>query len=428
MTEIKKLSFFQSLSIATSSTAPLYSLVVTSILMFPLVGGLGVPLVYLLAVIPSLLVCYSMRINNTAITSKGSVYSWSGTGKISWLSGFALMVSGIICTAGLGIYAAEVLIGENKPFRSLLIASIIIIIGVTINYFSVKMTTIIQNVGMIIQVIALIAIGYDVYNNASLDFTINGSISDWSHAFILALFAFWGFDAVFALSEETKEKVPNNSSITSIGIILTFFMFGSLLFPSVQNGEIVNSTLFGIALAISAITAIGSTVIPTVRGIEAMADNHELPKLLQNRSKSSILVATTIILWMILSVFINGFFWDSIEAISIFVGFYFTISALSAWKRTKQSIHMITTIIMTTLTIIVLTQMFKVDYGETSFMGVIGGVGIIVTLIAIFGLLMTLVFTKNNEGTSLWIRKREEEESKGQEITDEILTNFMGIK
>ena len=300
MTEIKKLSFFQSLSIATSSTAPLYSLVVTSILMFPLVGGLGVPLVYLLAVIPSLLVCYSMRINNTAITSKGSVYSWSGTGKISWLSGFALMVSGIICTAGLGIYAAEVLIGENKPFRSLLIASIIIIIGVTINYFSVKMTTIIQNVGMIIQVIALIAIGYDVYNNASLDFTINGSISDWSHAFILALFAFWGFDAVFALSEETKEKVPNNSSITSIGIILTFFMFGSLLFPSVQNGEIVNSTLFGIALAVSAITAIGSTVIPTVRGIEAMADNHELPKLLQNRSKSSILVATTIILWMIL--------------------------------------------------------------------------------------------------------------------------------
>lgn len=46
------INFNQSLSVAVSSTAPFYSLLVTVPLIFTLVGG-GTPLVYIIAVIPS---------------------------------------------------------------------------------------------------------------------------------------------------------------------------------------------------------------------------------------------------------------------------------------------------------------------------------------------------------------------------------------
>lgn len=389
-TTTQGLSLRESLSIATSSTAPLYSLAVTVILMVPLVGTLGVPIVYLLTAIPSLLICWSMTVNNTAVTSKGSVYAWSGTGKISWLSGFSLMCSGIICTSGLGVYAAQTLIGEDKKILSLIIATIIIAFGVGINVISVRATTIIQNIGMLIQVIALGSVVIEVISQGGLSLTIGGGVIDWVHAVILAVFAFWGFDAVFALSEESEEGVPNRSSVSSIGIILSFFLIGSLFLPATDGG-VTESPLFAIALAVSAITAIGSTLIPTVRGIEAMADNGELPSGLSSRITTSMVVAVITSAWMILSVFIDGFFWDSIEAISIFVGFYFAVSAFSAWKRSGNIVHAFSTVLMSVLTLIVLVAMFTPDYGETVIFGV-GGVGVIVIVLAVIGVIASLFF------------------------------------
>ena len=180
MKPTKNISLWESLSIATSSSAPLYSAIVTSILIFPLVGALGVPIVYAISAIPSLLVCYSMTVNNSHITSKGSVYSWTGKGILSWLSGYSLMATGIICTAGLAVYASMMVIPEKSLLVQVLLSSVIVVLGVVINTISIKLTTLIQNIGLLIQIIAIGYISYYFINNSPIIWEIHGNVIDLS--------------------------------------------------------------------------------------------------------------------------------------------------------------------------------------------------------------------------------------------------------
>lgn len=395
MKPTKNISLWESLSIATSSSAPLYSAIVTSILIFPLVGALGVPIVYAISAIPSLLVCYSMTVNNSHITSKGSVYSWTGKGILSWLSGYSLMATGIICTAGLAVYASMMVIPEKSLLVQVLLSSVIVVLGVVINTISIKLTTLIQNIGLLIQIIAIGYISYYFINNSPIIWEIHGNVIDWTHAFILALFAYWGFDAVFALSEESKKGVPNKTSMISIFVILGFYISIAILSPTVYD-QIVQDNFIRVAIAISSITAIGSTLIPTVRGVESMSDNGEFFEIFSYRIPTSIFVSFATLVWIVLSLIHEGFFWDSIEALSIMVGFYFTMSCIAAYKFSKNNTHLLSAILMGVLTIIVFAYMFTPDYGETSINN-IGGVGIIVIVLFIIGFILSMMFTRKSE-------------------------------
>lgn len=172
----------------------------------------------------------------------------------------------------------------------------------------------------------------------------------------------------------------------------------SLLSPSVYD-QIIQNDFIRMAIAISSITAIGSTLIPTVRGIESMSDNKEFFAVFSRRIPTSIFVSLATFMWIIVSLVHEGFFWDSIEALSIMVGFYFTMSCVAAYHFTKDIIHLVSAIIMGVLTAIVFVYMFDTTYGETTI-GNIGGVGIIVIVLFIIGAILASVFTKTGEKVS----------------------------
>ena len=171
-----------------------------------------------------------------------------------------------------------------------------------------------------------------------------------------------------------------------------------LLSPSVYD-QIIQNDFIRIAIAISSITAIGSTLIPTVRGIESMSDNKEFFAVFSRRIPTSIFVSLATFIWIIVSLVHEGFFWDSIEALSIMVGFYFTMSCVAAYRFTKDIIHLVSAIIMGVLTAIVFVYMFDASYGETTI-GNIGGVGVIVIVLFVIGAILATVFTKNSEKQS----------------------------
>ena len=126
-----------------------------------------------------------------------------------------------------------------------------------------------------------------------------------------------------------------------------------------------------------------------------MAENNDMPKILSDRTISSIIVTILIIIWSFLAVLIDGFFWDSVESVSIMVGIYFSLSCYAAYKNTGKKIHLTGLIIMSIITLIVLIVMFDMNYGETHYHN-IGGVGIIVILLLISGLLM-FSFMRNKD-------------------------------
>jgi len=170
-----------------------------------------------------------------------------------------------------------------------------------------------------------------------------------------------------------------------------------LLTYGVVVADIDTHNMFiAIPIVISSITAIGSTVIPTIRGIESMADNKDLPKFLSNRLSASITVMVLIIGWSFLAVIYDSFFFDSIEAVSIMVGIYFTLSCYAAYKNSKKIVHLIGLILMAMITIVVFISMFDINYGETNFYGV-GGVGVIVIGLLCAGIIFYFIARKNKE-------------------------------
>lgn len=389
------LNFKDSFSVAVSSTAPFYSIMVTAPLIIALVGG-GSPLIYLIAAIPSILVCYSMQEMDKINPSKGTVYSWNNNKFLAWFSGYSLAITGIICTAGLSIFAADTIISQDYNYRNIivfLLSALILILSIIINIKSIKIITFIQSLGIIIQFVAGCYIVYQVIQQGNYSINITGSFTDWVHAIILSIFAYWGFDAVFALTEESDKNVSQKTSIASIISLVLFFM---IITYGVTVAHIdTTNILVSSAIIISAITAIGSTVIPTIRGIESMAENNDMPKILSDRTISSIIVTILIIIWSFLAVLIDGFFWDSVESVSIMVGIYFSLSCYAAYKNTGKKIHLTGLIIMSIITLIVLIVMFDMNYGETHYHN-IGGVGLIVILLLSSGLLMFSVMRKKD--------------------------------
>lgn len=389
------LNFKDSFSVAVSSTAPFYSIMVTAPLIIALVGG-GSPLVYLIAAIPSILVCYSMQEMDKINPSKGTVYSWNNNKFLAWFSGYSLAITGIICTAGLSIFAADTIISQDYNYRNIivfLLSALILILSIIINIKSIKIITFIQSLGIIIQFVAGCYIVYQIVQQGNYSINITGSFTDWIHAVILSIFAYWGFDAVFALTEESDKNVSQKTSIASIISLVLFFMIITygLTVAHIDTTNILVSS----AIIISAITAIGSTVIPTIRGIESMAENNDMPKILSDRTVSSVIVTILIIIWSFLAVLIDGFFWDSVESVSIMVGIYFSLSCYAAYKNTGKKIHLTGLIIMSIITLIVLIVMFDMNYGETHYHN-IGGVGLIVILLLSSGLLMFSVMRKKD--------------------------------
>lgn len=389
------LNFKDSFSVAVSSTAPFYSIMVTAPLIIALVGG-GSPLVYLIAAIPSILVCYSMQEMDKINPSKGTVYSWNNNKFLAWFSGYSLAITGIICTAGLSIFAADTIISQDYNYRNIivfLLSALILILSIIINIKSIKIITFIQSLGIIIQFVAGCYIVYQIVQQGNYSINITGSFTDWIHAIILSIFAYWGFDAVFALTEESDKNVSQKTSIASIISLVLFFMIITygLTVAHIDTTNILVSS----AIIISAITAIGSTVIPTIRGIESMSENNDMPKILSDRTISSVIVTILIIIWSFLAVLIDGFFWDSVESVSIMVGIYFSLSCYAAYKNTGKKIHLTGLIIMSIITLIVLIVMFDMNYGETHYHN-IGGVGIIVILLLSSGLLM-FSFMRNKD-------------------------------
>ena len=389
------LNFKDSFSVAVSSTAPFYSIMVTAPLIIALVGG-GTPLIYLIAAIPSVLVCYSMQEMDKISPSKGTVYSWNNNKFLAWFSGYSLALTGIICTAGLSIFAADTLIPQDYNYRNIivfLLSALILTISIIINIKSIKIITFIQSLGIIIQFVAGCYIVYQVVQQGDYSINITGSFTDWIHAIILSIFAYWGFDAVFALTEESDKNVSQKTSIVSIISLVLFFM---IITYGVTVAHIdTTNVLISSAMIISAITAIGSTVIPTIRGIESMAENNDMPKILSDRTISSIIVTILIIIWSFLAVLIDGFFWDSVESVSIMVGIYFSLSCYAAYKNTGKIIHLTGLVLMSIITLIVLIVMFDMNYGETHYHN-IGGVGLIVILLLSSGLLMFSVMRKKD--------------------------------
>lgn len=384
------------LSLTVSSSAPMYSVVVTAPLIVGLVG-MGAPLVYVLAAIPALLTCWSMALNDRDDPSKGTVFSWSRKNPwLAWAGGYALAVTGIVASSGLAFVAVDTALEmtampESGLRLSLTLAgsAAVILAAMTLNITSLQLTSLIQNLGILVQIVALAVLQWIVFHGGAVIEPAHGDFMDWVRAVLIAVFAYWGFDAVFSMTEESRRGVPRTASFVSIVVLVAYFSVSSGILSSPQSVSALGSPIISVAIIFSCVMALGTTLIPTVRGMEAMAGAGALPAPLASRKISGLVACGLACAWTFTTALAEGFFWDSIEALSVFVGIYFVIASLAAWRRTGHALHLVSVILMGLITALTAVQTFHPAYGLTA-VGNVGTVGLIVVGISLIGVLGAL--------------------------------------
>ena len=365
---------------------------VTAPLIAALVGS-GTAVVYVLAAVPAALVARGMSANDRRDPDKGSVYTWvrRHLPRTGWFAGFCLASTGVIATSGMAYVAADLLARSAPTPVKAALAAALTVVATLIDLYGLHVMAVLQYLAVIAGTGATVVCVVLVAGGAVRLAPVTGSPLDWFRAVLLAVFAYWGFDAIFALTEQTEAGAPWQVTALTMAALVTFCVVGGTAYSAVDPAPVTTNPVVRAAVVSSAVMSLGSTLIPTARGIEAMADAGEVPawaRTLRSASRSTTAVTVASVAWTGLLFVSEGLFDDTIEALSVLVGLYFTTSSLiaalhgrSGRERAGQAVSVA---LMAVITAAVAIQMLDPAYGETAVGGV-GGVGLIVVGLCLTG-------------------------------------------
>lgn len=389
-----------------SATAPWYSIMVTAPLIAALVGA-GTAVVYLLAAIPAALVAAGMSANDRRDPDKGSVYTWvrRRLPRTGWFAGFCLASTGVIVTSGMAYVAADLLAPTAPAAIKAGLAAALTGLAALIDLYELRLMAALQYLAVIAGVGATIVCAELVTGGGVRLAPMAGSPLDWFHAVLLAVFAYWGFDAIFALTEVTSTGAPQRvTALTVVGLV-GFFAIGGTAYSAIDPAPVTGHPVVRIAVVSSAIMSLGSTLVPTARGIEAMADAGQVPSWagrLRRTCWATAVVTAASVAWTGLLFVSEGLFTDTVEALSVLVGLYFSasslIAALRARSRRERWVQVLAVALMVAITTAVAIQMLDPAYGATA-VGGIGGVGLIVVGLSALGVAGALRYGGLESGT-----------------------------
>ncbi|MFD2690799.1 APC family permease [Streptomyces phyllanthi] len=390
----RSLGVVDGVAIAASSTAATTSIAIGMGTIATIVG-LQAPALLLLAFLPVLGIATAYARLNRSEPNMGNGYVWVGKSLGPWpgfLTGWVTLVGSIIfCAYTSAIMGSVVLIFANK-------AGLHSLAGIALDPTSTGVTT---AVGLVILV-ALTAMAVTgmratarfqfallVFEYAVLLGFCGWALVTGDHAFslswfnpfeitsgtafaqgmVLAVFFFWGWDAAFSVTEETKS--PGDSARG--GFIALFAMLGLFLFASVafqremSLGELVRNgpqalpylgeklaaepwaTLPLVALMFSAFASVQATLIPTARGLLAMGRDRTMgPLWTRVHPRYGTPAAGTVVVMSVAAVIallavamprLSDMLLAAVNAIGLIVALYYGLTALACAVRFRSARH-----------------------------------------------------------------------------------------
>lgn len=315
---MKLLSTFQSAFIGLANTAPTYGIAVAGGALLLVAGPLS-PWIVAFCLLVILGIFYSGSKLNALLPSYGSVYTWGRAfihPFVGFIAGWFSLVALCLFLIYASVYAVTLFFEALFPALALsqeitvLIAALLVGVMVFISTRGISVTARFQNFFTCIELALLCFVGV-FFANALLNNGIvveNLSVTSLTldafvQSFLLAIFFFWGWEVVFNLSEDSKDKHATPRKAGSITLVLlaaiyiAYIWMFSLLIPA---GDVENfSNLFDVlsggifphftyVLAIIAVTIsiIGAIDIAIVEGAKEL--------IAQSRDKLSLKAFSTL--------------------------------------------------------------------------------------------------------------------------------------
>jgi amino acid transporter len=380
-------SIVAAVAIGLAATAPAYSL--TGALGYAgLESGYQLPIIFIVSVIPMFFVALAYKHMTTVAPDSGTVFTWGSMAmgpRSGWFGGWGLFLSSTL--AGVG--AAEVVVnavvtiaGLDDPplLLRLTIATVFILIttslvarGAEESSRTTLALTVVQYGGLILFALIMVravlageaAPTAEPFSWSWLNpFAIDG-FQAMLGGFLVALFIFWGFDASLAMSEEStgnSAQAGRTGVIAMLIILATYVLFtiAALSYAGLDESDPLSMTYedniedvflvmatesigeWGAVVAafivgISAFSATMSTVMPTARGLLAMASYKALPGHFASVDEATgspknatwFMGLLTLAIYVGLSFTSDAIVQDSVYSVGISICAYYIIAALS---------------------------------------------------------------------------------------------------
>ncbi|KAB2362935.1 APC family permease [Actinomadura montaniterrae] len=384
----RSLGVLDGVVIAASSTAATTSIGIGTGVIVGVVGLHG-PILALLAFLPVLCIGGAFARLNRVEPNAGNAYVWVGRVLNPWLGflvGWVNIVGTIVFLAytttvtgsALMLLAGEahvhrlggLALNPDSNLQATLLGMVVLIAVTATAVAGVNLAARFQRWLLVFEYLVLLGFcGYGLVvgdHPFSLEwFDPFGFPS--AHAFaqgmVLSVFTYWGFDAVFSVSEEVRDhRDASRAGLISLFTMLALFLLGSVSFQRVLSaGEMADHgaqglTYFGaqlarqplavlplVALTFSAVASLQAGVIPTVRGMFAMGRDRTLgPVWTRVHPRFGTPAAGTVLIGVIAAA-VAGFalvipkvstlIEAAVNAIGIVVALYYGLTALAAAVR-----------------------------------------------------------------------------------------------
>ncbi|MGX5359160.1 amino acid permease [Kocuria sp. KH4] len=351
----RSISTATSAVIGATSIAPLYSVVVTLGLMHALVGR-WTPVVLVAAVVPMAVVSVCFARLDELYEDQGTVYRWAREAYgafAGFLGGWGLWLSATLVLASLAWVTADSVLfalgAEPGPGVVTAAAAALMAVFAAISSTGIRVSAAVQAVLAALQ---LVGVGVLVWATRTAP-VVAGAAEDggeWSGfytavpaggeptagnlaaALLLALFLYWGWDSTFSLTEEsTTQRAPRVSAWIALTVVAAVY---AVIGWSYVPGASVGSPLLAGLVAVSAGASIGTTMIPTSRGLMSMARGGHLPRRFLSLSFATWATAAVAAAWMTFS---GPLFDDTVGVISVLVALYYGLACAATAKLARTA-------------------------------------------------------------------------------------------
>jgi amino acid transporter len=371
-----------------AGVAPAYSIAASTAVLFGavLLGGAAALLYCGIAMFG---IVFAFSYLGRIETNAGASYSWVRRALhpvLGYLSGWALIVSALIFMVIATVPVGSNLLGlfsktaANSTGEVTLVGAIFFLLMVLAVAAGVTITVTVQIVMSCIELFllvlfAILAIfhGHHVHQFSWHWFSpgIFHGQSGFAAGALVAAFYYWGWDVTANLNEETKSAKKTPGLGAMIGILIVFLLFEvftiatnmvlttgqinhneadvlSVLGQQVWHGD--GGKIIVLAVVLSTIATLETTLIQVTRTMFAMGRDHTLPKALGrvNQKRKTPIVATMVVTVISLGLFIGGQFIgsvssilsDGIDAIGLQICIYYCLAGLAVVVLYRRQLFM----------------------------------------------------------------------------------------
>ncbi|MEO6848114.1 MAG: APC family permease, partial [Chthoniobacterales bacterium] len=397
---------FTAVIIGLSCCAPAYTMTAA---MGPAASQVDdqLPAIFLVGFIPMFLVAMGYMALNRAMPDSGTTFTWVTRAFgpwVGWIAAWGLLAATILVlanTAGIAesflflalsqIFQSKAIVElGNNPAVNIAVCIVFLAIATWISYRGMQSTkgfqyfmVSIQVIGLVWFIVAALIGAHNGSNPASIPISVKwfnpfatASFTDFSAGIAVSIFAYWGWDTVLTMSEETKEDAHGSSSgkaatiliLTLVGLYVLIGM-ATVAYAGVGNGPtgLSNPTMaanvfaalahpvmgwggifLSFAVLCSAAASLQSTQLSPARTLLAMAHYKALPAKFAEvhpkyKSPGFALIISGVIaavFYAVMRVVSKDALWDTITALGLLVCFYYGITAFACvWYFRRKGLE-----------------------------------------------------------------------------------------